>query len=144
VDGSGYASETPTYDYNGNLTYDGVQQYTYDAWNRLVGLPTPYRDSGVTHGQTFDWMQYDARGRRVSKAVSNTGQWDCTYNYYYDGDQMIEERNGSNQVLKQHVWGLTYVDELIQVAANSNPTSGTVCSNLYWRHRMPTSMCWGW
>ncbi len=78
LDGSGYADETPTYDPNGNLTYDGVQQYTYDAWNRLVGIAHAYRDSGGTlqHGQTFDAMRYDAKGRRLSKAVSNTGQWD--------------------------------------------------------------------
>ncbi len=134
VDGSGYASETPTYDLAGNLTYDGVQQYTYDAWNRLITIAHAYRDSSGTlqHGQTFDAMRYDAKGRRLSKAVSNTGQWDCTYNYYYDHDRMIEERNGSNQVMKQHVWGLTYIDELIQVAANSNPTTGNACSNLFW------------
>ncbi len=48
VDGSGYASETPRTDNNGNLTYDGVQQYAYDAWNRLVGIAHAYRDSGGT------------------------------------------------------------------------------------------------
>ncbi len=134
VDGSGYASETPTYDLAGNLTYDGVQQYTYDAWNRLISVAHAYRDSGGTlqHGQTFDAMRYDAKGRRLSKAVSNTGQWGCTYNYYYDHDRMIEERNGSNQTMKQHVWGLTYIDELLQLAANSNPTTGNACSNLFW------------
>ncbi len=134
VDGSGYASETPTCDLAGNLTYDGVQQYTYDAWNRLIGIAHAYRDSSGTlqRGQTFDAMRYDPKGRRLSKAVSNTGQWDCTYNYYYDQDRMIEERNGSNQTMKQHVWGLTYIDELVQVAANSNPTTGNSCSNLFW------------
>ncbi len=134
VDGSGYASETPTYDLAGNLTYDGIQQYTYDAWNRLISVAHAYRDSGGTlqHGQTFDAMRYDAKGRRLSKAVSNSGQWDCTYNYYYDHDRMIEERNGSNQTMKQHVWGLTYIDELVQVAANSNPTTGNICSDLFW------------
>ncbi len=45
---------------------------------------------------------------------------------------MIEERNGSNQTMKQHVWGLTYIDELVQVAANSNPTTGNACANLFW------------
>jgi len=25
---------TPTYDDNGNLTFDGTYKYTYDAWNR--------------------------------------------------------------------------------------------------------------
>ena len=36
-----------TYDRNGNLTYDGLQQYTYDAWNRMMTAAHAYSDSGV-------------------------------------------------------------------------------------------------
>lgn len=46
-------------------------------------------------------MSYDARGRRIVKALSGTGSWDCTYNYYLDGDCVVEERNGSNPTIKQ-------------------------------------------
>lgn len=35
---------------------------------------------------------------------------------------MIETRDGSDDVLTQHVWGLGYVDELVQVAVNDDPT----------------------
>ncbi len=31
---------------------------------------------------------------------------------------MIETRNDSAEALKQHVWDLTYVDELVQVGVN--------------------------
>ena len=33
---SGYAQEALTHDAAGNLSYDGLHKYTYDAWNRLT------------------------------------------------------------------------------------------------------------
>ncbi len=54
VDSSGYASNTLSSDANGNQTFDGIQAYTYDAWNRLKTVAHAYRDSGGTclrHGQ---------------------------------------------------------------------------------------------
>jgi hypothetical protein len=50
--------------------------------------------------------------------------WDATYNYFYtshNGQQMVETRNGSEDLLKQYVWGLQYVDEVCQVALNDAP-----------------------
>lgn len=48
-------------------------------------------------------------------------------------------RNGSDQTLKQQVWGVSYVDELVQVSLNQDPfnaDSGTytenVCERSYW------------
>jgi len=80
-----------------------------------------------------------ALGRRISKQVEYSGDWDCTYHYYYDGQRMIETRDVNNQVLKQHVWGLTYVDELVQIAINQDPenaTTGTntenLCERFFW------------
>ena len=40
---------------------------------------------------------------------------------------MIETRNGSDMVLKQQVWGLTYVDELVQTSINSDPSADNSC-----------------
>ena len=34
---------------------------------------------------------------------------------------MIETRNGSDEVIKQHVWGTQYIDESIQIGINTNP-----------------------
>jgi len=72
-------------------------------------------------GSVVATLAYDGLGRRIAKAVTNCGDWDGTYHYYYDGQRMIETRNGSDQVLTQYVWGLTYVDELIQIAHNQDP-----------------------
>ena len=77
-------------------------------------------------------MSYDAKGRRISKAVSNTGQWDCTYHYYLDQDSVIEEQNGSAQTIKQYVWGKQYIDELVQTSINSSPSSQSTCDVPYW------------
>jgi len=54
---------TPTYDANGNLTFDGTFTYGYDAENRLISA------SGA--GNTASYA-YDAQGRRKSKTVNGT------------------------------------------------------------------------
>jgi|GEM_PF-3470784 len=47
ANGSGYAEETIDHDRNGNLIYDGVQKYTFDAWNRLRAIAHAYRSGGT-------------------------------------------------------------------------------------------------
>src|SRR3984957_15381897 len=54
---------SPSYDGNGNLTYDGTFTYGYDAENRLISA------SGA--GNTASYA-YDAQGRRKSKTVNGT------------------------------------------------------------------------
>ncbi len=106
----------------GNLIYDGLYSYTYDAWNRLATVSRAYPDTDSDGepeiGSTIATLSYDAAGRRIAKAVTGCGDWDQTYEYYYDGQRMIEMRDDSADVVKQYVWGLGYVDELVQVAAN--------------------------
>jgi len=40
---------------------------------------------------------------------------------------MIETHDGSEQVIKQHVWGTQYVDELLQLAINGDPGTDNDC-----------------
>jgi RHS repeat-associated protein len=54
----------PTYDGNGNLTFDGTFTYAYDAESRLVSVT-----QGATAIATY---AYDALGRRKSKTVGGT------------------------------------------------------------------------
>ena len=98
-------------DLAGNLTKmprlvgnDVVGHYVcvFDPWNRLIKL-----QSDDTTPIVYATMAYDGRGRRISKAVTNSGDLDCTYHYYLDGDSMIEVRNGSDQVLKEQVWRMS-------------------------------------
>jgi hypothetical protein len=128
LDGSGYVNETPTYDAAGNLTYDGTQQYTYDAWNRLTQVAHAYRDGTGVHASS-EWVHayYDGTGRRVSKRVNEYPGSYVQFYYHHDGQSLIETRNGSTQTIKQQVWGLRYVDELVQVAVNLNPSTNSDC-----------------
>ena len=119
----GYATVEYDHDAAGNLTFDGVFAYTYDASNRLVEVHNAYRDSGgaVQLGSVVTIQAYDGLGRRITRAVRNSGDHDLTYAYHYDGQRMVEARNGSDQVLKQQVWGLDYIDELVRVDINQDP-----------------------
>jgi hypothetical protein len=65
------------------------------------------RSSGTRQsGSVVSTSSYDGLGRRISKAVSNSADWNCTPAYYHDGQRVIEIRNGSDQVIKQQVWGM--------------------------------------
>jgi hypothetical protein len=115
--------ERPTQDAAGNLTYDGLFKYTFDAWNRLAKVEKAYRDSNGTLQTAFTvgTIRYDALGRRVSKAISNSANWNGTYRYYYSGQSVVEERNSSDKTLRQYVWGTQYTDELVQIGINDDP-----------------------
>jgi hypothetical protein len=54
-----------------------------------------------------------------------------------DKDSVVEERNGSNQTIKQMVWGKRYIDELVQVSTNSNPTGQTTTARTCGTGRSP-------
>jgi len=117
------------YDAAGNLTFDGNYAYTYDAWNRQIMVKRAYITKDPTtgnktyaEGSAISTSLYDGQGRRVKKAITNCGDLDATHVYYYDGQRMIEERNGSGQLLKTYVWGQQYIDELLAIHV---PTSLT-------------------
>ena len=74
------------------------------------------------------------RGRRIGKVITNSGDWSngstgMTCHYYYDGQakNMIETQNGSDEALTQHVWGVTYVDELLRIDINDDPGDEDDC-----------------
>lgn len=89
------------YDDNGNLTSDGTHTYQYNYNNRLIS---------VDNGQTATY-KYDALNRRVQKTVVSTSS---TTNYYYCGDQAIEERDANNAVLATYIFGIS-VDDVLQM-----------------------------
>jgi len=98
------------WDKNGNLLRDADYKYTYDAWNNLVKV-TAQNDTDVV---IATYAAY-ADNRRSKKVVSNRGDLDGTTYFFYDGPQVIEERNGSQEVTQQYVWGEQYVDELLMI-----------------------------
>jgi len=146
--------EKPTHDAAGNLAYDGLFSYTYDAWNRLAKVQKAYRaaNGSLTTTFTVATIKYDALGRRNYKYTDSTADWSHGYRYYYDGDRRIEMRNGTNYVLQQFVWGTqlgrssfsegAYTDELVQIGLNEDPSDSAeppgpsgyfcLCEDFYW------------
>ena len=50
IDGGGYSANAPADDAAGNMTFDGTAKFTYDGWNRLVGVAHAYRDGSNNVG----------------------------------------------------------------------------------------------
>ena len=103
---TGGQNATLQYDANGNLTNDGTHTYQYNYNNRLISV-----DNGTT--ATY---KYDALNRRIQKTVVSTGS---TTNYYYCGDQAIEERDANNAVLATYIFGIS-VDDVLQMQRGGN------------------------
>jgi RHS repeat-associated protein len=61
---SAVGAVTPTYDNNGNLTFDGTFTYGYDTENRLI--------SASQSGTSVATYAYDAQGNRKSKTLGST------------------------------------------------------------------------
>jgi RHS repeat-associated protein len=101
-----------TYDLNGNLTQKGTQNYVHDYRNRIVR---------ATDGSSTVNFKYDPLGRRIKKEVTIGSQIKTT-NFYYSGHQLIEERDGSNQVTRQLIYG-NGIDEVIRVDKYNGPAS---------------------
>lgn len=103
---SGSQSFNPTYDGNGNLTYDGLFYKRYDAEGHLVA------DSNSSSKQLY---QYDALGRRIQKTVNGN-----PINYYYSGFSQLEQRNGTNDtVLNETIYSAGLTPLMIGVNNNS-------------------------
>ena len=78
------------YDANGNLTSDGSTTFVYDAENRLVSA------SGAKNAA----LSYDPLGRLWQ--VTGGG---ATTRLRYDGDELIEEYDGTGNRLRSYVHG---------------------------------------
>jgi RHS repeat-associated protein len=101
-----------SYDLNGNLTQKSTQHNVYDYKNRIV------RATDVDSTVKF---KYDPLGRRIQKEVT-LGSQSKTTNFYYSGHQVIEERDGSDQVTRQLIYG-NGIDEVIRVDKYTGTTS---------------------
>ena len=137
LNASDQIEEDLEYDAAGNLTFDGVFRYTYDAFNRLVKAEKAYRNgSGGSGGSGGGELRvgsvvctyaYDGQHRRIGRTVENGGTLstdigilvapiDC----YYAGDRLVAEYydtalSFSEMLFKQYVWGPTYIDELVEL-----------------------------
>ena len=98
-----FGSLPRSHDDNGNLRSDTQVEYSFDFFNRLVAVRQG------NNGPMIAEYLYDAGNRRVLKTVGGD-----TVRYLYSGWQVIEERNGSEQTLRQFVDGRG-LDEHVQL-----------------------------
>ena len=89
---------TPYYDFRGNLTNDGTHSYDFD-----------YKDRLTTVDSTAASYAYDAQNRRLTKTVGS-----ATTRFVYDGWQCRQERDGSNRLQRDYLWG-NNTDEIVQM-----------------------------
>ena len=98
---------TYTYDNNGNVLTKtdstGTTSYTWDFENRLTSAVLPGSGGTVS-------FKYDPYGRRVQKS-SSAG----TTNYLYDGTNLLEEVDGSGNVLARYTQGPSIDEPLAEV-----------------------------
>ncbi|WP_428940632.1 RHS repeat-associated core domain-containing protein [Fontivita pretiosa] len=97
----------------------------YDAWNRLVEV----KEGANLVGS----YSYDGLGRRITKKTYVSGSLDKTRQYFYTQQwQIIEERvdQRTNDLERQYVWGIGYVDELI-LRERDTADDGTLEERLY-------------
>ena len=93
------------YDDKGNPIADGTYVYKYNTENRLVSV--------LEGGTELAKFLYDALGRRIQKISAQR-----TNNYFYDDQSVIEERNGSDQVTANYIYG-TWIDDVLALDKSS-------------------------
>lgn len=101
-------ADLPTYDTNGNLTASAGWSYSYDAQNRLIG---------AGKGATTAAFAYDPRNRRVKQTINGV-----TTHFYFDGWNLIEERDASDTQVAKYVHG-AMTDELLTRATPAGALS---------------------
>lgn len=84
------------YDGNGNLTSDGATNYIYDVENRLVSA------NGAT-------LRYDPLGRLYEVGGAGLG----VTRFLYDGDELVAEYDGINNMLRRYVHGAGVDDPVV-------------------------------
>ncbi len=99
---------TPLHDSNGNITDDGTFVFLWDHLNRLRRVIQKEGNAVVAV------YSYDAVGRRIRKVVANSDPINGSTDFYLSGWRELEERNDSDRVVKQYVYG-NEVDEPLVV-----------------------------
>jgi RHS repeat-associated protein len=101
-----------TYDLNGNTQTNvgsaGTTTYNWDYENRLTSVVLPGSGGTVS-------FKYDPFGRRIYKS-STSG----TSVYAYDGDNLVEETNGTGVVVARYSQGLNIDEPLVMLRSGTS------------------------
>ncbi|MES2996756.1 MAG: RHS repeat-associated core domain-containing protein [Verrucomicrobiota bacterium] len=111
------ASTTPTYDDDGNLTFDGLWNYTWDAENRLIGCERAA--ALVTAGGPYlrKEHEYDFIGRRIRTSIFTTSGATTPASrtlFVFDGWKCVAELDAlsGNQAIRKYTWGLDLAGDI--------------------------------
>jgi RHS repeat-associated protein len=105
------SSQSLTYDADGNLTFDGVWTYIWDADNRLIEMNMA-NISGIAASNRLQLVfDYDYMNRRISKVVSTNSTGSnfvpqSTNYFIYDGWNLIATFGPTDTIQQSFVWGL--------------------------------------
>ncbi|MGO9203538.1 MAG: hypothetical protein ACLQM8_23700, partial [Limisphaerales bacterium] len=93
------SSASYAYDANGNLLSDGTRTFAYDDENQIITVYVTNVLAGATNVSRSDFV-YDGRMRRRERFESalNGATWltNTGVFYVYDGNVVVQERNGGN------------------------------------------------
>lgn len=89
-------SASPTYDNNGNTTFDGTRTYTWDAKDRITV---------ITQGTLRSEFTYDGAGRRVRIVEKNGVTVTSDKRYLWVGSEIVQEREASTNVVTKRFSG---------------------------------------
>ncbi|MBI4092754.1 MAG: RHS repeat-associated core domain-containing protein, partial [Candidatus Kerfeldbacteria bacterium] len=118
------------YDANGNLKDDGTRTYVYDAYNRLVKVIDKSNTALLAR------YRYDTQNRRVLRDVQGLNGLTEYVHYIYDGWNVIEERNGSDNLVAQYVDG-PMPDQHLQMKRDLNANSSFDSNETFFYHQNP-------
>jgi RHS repeat-associated protein len=104
---TGAGTTTMQHDDNGNETDSGTLLFRWDHRNRLRTV------TRKADGARLAAYTYDAVGRRIRKVVTNSGALNGATNFHLDGRQVIEERDGTDDVVQQYVYGIDIDEPLV-------------------------------
>jgi RHS repeat-associated protein len=98
------ANSVPSYDFNGNMTSDGTNTYTWDAENRLTQITYPGDGN-------YSQFAYDGFGRCVQIIETNNESITSTKQFVWSGGVRCEARDADGLMLSQYFrWGQTLND----------------------------------
>ncbi|HWX22089.1 MAG TPA: RHS repeat-associated core domain-containing protein [Candidatus Binatia bacterium] len=103
-------NQTLTYDFDGNLTFDGIWTYEWDAENRLAAMSMTNVASITDSNRLRLEFAYDCQNRRISKTVKH---WDGTSDFIdpvttvfvYDGRNLLAILHPDLSSVTSFLWG---------------------------------------
>jgi RHS repeat-associated protein len=124
------ASETPFYDFDGNLVSDARWVYVWNGENQLIEMNTaaPALAAGVPR-ERYRFV-YDSRSRRIARTVErwdlDAGAWALEKNerFIHDDWNVAAVVDAAGEVLQRYVWGNDLAPGLRSLGEGGAPSQG--------------------